>query len=83
MITDQKISINFAACTGCVKCYQGCPTDVFRWNADIARPIVAFPDDCSSCYVCEDLCPVDCIHIAEERSQRRQRSIYDRLNIPI
>jgi formate hydrogenlyase subunit 6/NADH:ubiquinone oxidoreductase subunit I len=55
---------------------------VFRWDDSAARPIIAFERDCSICFICKDVCPVNCIAIAEERSNRVY-SIYDRLNIPV
>ena len=72
-----------AACTGCLKCYELCPTDVFRWDAAVAQQVVAFAADCCTCYVCEEECPARCIAISDDGANPRQHSIYDRLGIPI
>jgi NAD-dependent dihydropyrimidine dehydrogenase PreA subunit len=72
----QKITIDFARCTGCRKCFDYCPTDVFRFDDLRQLPVVAFEKDCCTCFLCEEECPTQCITVAEELSGRRRKSVY-------
>lgn len=31
--------------------------DVFRWDETTRRPVVAYPEDCAQCNLCEIYCP--------------------------
>ena len=61
----QQVSfdINKESCTGCKTCFESCFVDVFRWDNEENRPIIAYPEDCVACYLCEDSCPVKCIEV--------------------
>ena len=60
------ISIDLEGCTGCQTCYEACFVDVFRWNAQDERPIVAYPEDCVECNKCELECPEHVIGITAD-----------------
>ncbi len=51
------IKIDFDCCNGCKICYKACFVDVFRWDDENKRPVVAYPEDCASCNLCELNCP--------------------------
>ncbi len=51
-------------CTGCNKCYEICPQDVFDAGAENSPPIIARLDDCHSCRQCALHCPVSAIHVS-------------------
>ncbi len=57
------IAIDHETCNGCKICYKACFVDVFRWDSEKKRPIVAYPEDCVQCNVCELNCPKDCIQV--------------------
>jgi NAD-dependent dihydropyrimidine dehydrogenase PreA subunit len=58
-----EIRIDFDACSGCKTCYNACFVDVFRWDRAAKRPIVAYPEDCAECNMCEVSCPEECIEV--------------------
>ncbi|MET0386854.1 MAG: 4Fe-4S binding protein [Polyangiales bacterium] len=50
-------------CTGCNLCVRACPTNVFEARpGDI--PIIARPDSCQTCFMCELYCPVDALYVS-------------------
>ena len=55
------VIIDFDACSGCKTCYLACFADVIRWDAATKHPIVAYPEDCAECNMCEVTCPAACI----------------------
>jgi NAD-dependent dihydropyrimidine dehydrogenase PreA subunit len=57
------VKIDLEACNGCRTCYEACFVDVFRWDEAAKRPIVAYPEDCVECNVCELNCPRECINV--------------------
>lgn len=54
-------SIDLEKCVGCGTCVQKCPLDVFRLRGDQA--VIAYPDDCMTCYLCERSCPTGAIFV--------------------
>lgn len=40
-----------------------CPMDVYSWDKTPSRPVVAYPDDCCYCGICELDCPQWCIDV--------------------
>ena len=57
------VDIDFAACDGCKICYKACFVDVFRWDESTKRPIVAYPEDCVQCNLCELNCRPEAIKV--------------------
>src|SRR4051812_9284543 len=50
-------------CTGCNLCVKACPTNVFEAReGDI--PIIARPDSCQTCFMCELYCPADALFVS-------------------
>ncbi len=50
-------------CTGCGVCLDSCPNDVIRLGDD-KRARIAYPDDCQTCYLCEEDCPEGAIEVS-------------------
>jgi NAD-dependent dihydropyrimidine dehydrogenase PreA subunit len=57
------IKIDMDVCNGCMTCYDACFVNVFRWNKEEEKPIVAYPEDCVECNKCELGCPVEAIQV--------------------
>jgi electron transport complex protein RnfB len=55
----QVALIDEAACIGCAKCIDACPTDAITGARKWMHTIIAA--DCSGCELCLPPCPVDCI----------------------
>ena len=55
--------IDEAACIGCARCLDDCPTDAIIGARKRMHTVIA--GDCSGCELCLPLCPVDCIHMVE------------------
>lgn len=49
--------IDYGHCTGCTRCYELCPMDIFGWDEAKKRPTVDYPEECTLCCVCEIVCP--------------------------
>ncbi|ATW24998.1 4Fe-4S dicluster domain-containing protein [Candidatus Formimonas warabiya] len=60
-------SIDYNRCSGCHKCWDICPMDVYRLAGK--EVYIAYQADCMSCYLCELLCPQQAIHVSPERGQ--------------
>ena len=54
--------IDEAACIGCARCLDDCPTDAIVGARKRMHTVIAA--DCTGCELCLPLCPVDCIHMA-------------------
>lgn len=53
--------IDESKCVGCGTCVERCPLDVFRLTDGHA--VIAYPDDCMTCYLCERSCPAGAIFV--------------------
>lgn len=42
-------------CIGCSACVQSCLNDVLRMKR--GKAVIAYQDDCSACFACENDCP--------------------------
>lgn len=60
------IKIDFEDCTGCRTCFKVCFVDVYRYDEDSDKPIVAYPEDCVACNMCELSCPEHCIEVVPD-----------------
>lgn len=48
-------------CIGCGRCVDRCPLDTLRMKDN--KAVIAYPDDCHSCYLCEIVCPAGAIYV--------------------
>lgn len=46
----QRYDLN--ACIGCESCMTVCPMDVFRFDYDQMKSVMAYPENCQSCGQC-------------------------------
>lgn len=56
--------IDYEKCTGCGKCADLCPTDVFFETKGFGKikgqkPVVSHPEICWHCNWCVSICPVE------------------------
>ncbi len=61
-------------CNGCEGmeepiCVESCPTDVIRFDTDAKKAFMAYPTDCTTCFLCELDCPVQAIYVSPEASK--------------
>jgi len=57
------VKIDYHTCNGCGQCYRECPMDVIGWDEEKDMPLVAYPDECAYCGICEIECPKKAIDI--------------------
>ena len=53
---DSKVAVDLELCKACGICINLCPEGVFDAD-DQAMPVIARPDDCTACLLCELHCP--------------------------
>lgn len=53
-VSVQRYDLNL--CIGCRNCVQVCPMDVFRFNEEVNKSVIAFPENCQSCGQCYVYC---------------------------
>lgn len=58
--------IDEAACIGCARCLDDCPTDAIVGARKRMHTVITA--DCTGCELCLPLCPVDCIHLSPAQS---------------
>ena len=46
----QRFDLN--RCIGCMNCVNVCPMDVFRFDYDAMKSIIAYPENCQGCGQC-------------------------------
>ena len=49
--------VDYEHCTGCTRCYEMCPMDIFGWDKDKKQPTCDYPEECTLFCVCEIVCP--------------------------
>ncbi len=49
-------------CTGCNRCVEVCPTNVFD-KSEAGPPRIARQADCQTCFICELYCAADAIYV--------------------
>lgn len=64
-------------CDGCGVCLSVCPMDVFRMDPETGDYLVAYRDDCMTCFACEIECRREAIMVGPFRKPRIQA--FDRL----
>ncbi|TWH75922.1 NAD-dependent dihydropyrimidine dehydrogenase PreA subunit [Azomonas agilis] len=55
-------------CTGCQKCLEVCPAQVFELGVD-GLSSIARQQDCQSCYMCELYCTSDALYVSPNCEQ--------------
>jgi NAD-dependent dihydropyrimidine dehydrogenase PreA subunit len=53
-------------CTRCGACVVACPTHVLDAEAD-GSPLIARPDQCQTCFMCEMYCQADALYVAPDQ----------------
>jgi NAD-dependent dihydropyrimidine dehydrogenase PreA subunit len=76
-----RVAIDAGKCDGCGVCLHSCPTDVLRFDVATQKASVAYPDDCCTCFLCQDDCPQHAIVVSFSGANPRHTSIYDLLGI--
>jgi len=57
------VNVDSKKCIGCRCCYDVCPLDVFVWDKQSKRPVVVYEEECQMCFICQEECPADAVHI--------------------
>ena len=66
-------TVNLEACLGDSQCLDSCSHDVFDWDIDSSRPVVARPLNCMlGCRTCAGLCPAEAIRLPPIEKLRSQ-----------
>ena len=52
-------------CTGCNRCVEVCPANVFD-RGEAGVPIIARAADCQTCFQCELYCQADALYVAPD-----------------
>ena len=60
---NMMVEIDETKCNRCGICFDNCPRDVIRIDAESNKAIIKYPEDCNGCYACELKCPCDAIYI--------------------
>ena len=62
------ITIDLETCSRCKTCVKACFVNVLRWDETEKKPVVAHPEDCVHCNVCELNCGKHCITVIPDYS---------------
>lgn len=55
--------VSHERCITCQACVSACPENVFD-KREHAPPVIARPDDCQTCFLCELYCPADALYVS-------------------
>lgn len=55
--------VSATRCIKCNACVAACPQHVFDAVAG-AAPVIARPDQCQTCFLCELYCPADALYVS-------------------
>jgi NAD-dependent dihydropyrimidine dehydrogenase PreA subunit len=50
-------------CDGCYVCVELCTKDVLRLDEKSKKAVIAYRDDCQTCYTCEMNCPTKAVFV--------------------
>ena len=73
-----RIEIDRDSCSGCQTCFDSCFVDVYRWDDEAEQPIVAYPEDCTACNMCELECPTGAIEVVMDYEHRDWPPVIER-----
>ena len=66
-------TINYDLCAADLECLNFCPHEVFEWDEETGRPIVAHPYDClPGCDSCRQNCTNHAISFPSKRELRAE-----------
>ena len=49
--------VDLTKCIGCGTCFKLCPMDVFRFDEEAGKSVIAYPEECQICGQCYVHCP--------------------------
>lgn len=58
--------IDIDKCIGCENCWNICPMDVFRFDYEKMKSVIAYPENCQSCGQCYLHCKGRSLGFADE-----------------
>ena len=66
-----RIEIAWGECKGCEACVRACFVNVLGWDGRDRRPVVAHPEDCVHCNLCELACAEGFIEVTPDFAAMR------------
>ncbi len=60
------VRIDLNKCIGCQTCVNICPCDVFYFNEEARKSVLAYPENCQSCGQCYLNCKGHCLGISND-----------------
>lgn len=69
---DSPIAIDLTTCKSCGICVGVCPRDVFDTD-ERGNPVVARPNDCTACLLCEWHCPDFAVEVRRRKPVKKAR----------
>jgi 2-oxoglutarate ferredoxin oxidoreductase subunit delta len=76
MNTEQQappLALDISLCKACGICIELCPQHVFD-ETDMGEPVLARPDDCTLCLLCELHCPDFAIEVRRREKKAEQEA---------
>ncbi len=68
-----RMIIGADGCTACHTCVDVCFVNAIGWDDELDTPVLAYPDDCQVCCICEVACPASALEIVPDWAGRRPR----------
>lgn len=64
--------VDYEKCVGCGMCAAGCGRNVYEWDFDLDKPVVARPENClAGCVTCANTCLKDAISFPPKDAIRK------------
>lgn len=60
------IRVDLNKCVGCRRCVDVCPLDVFYFDLEARKSVLAYPECCQNCGQCYVNCPTRSIGMSNE-----------------
>jgi 2-oxoglutarate ferredoxin oxidoreductase subunit delta len=70
LVDDSPVVIDLTTCKTCGICVGVCPKSVFDTD-ERGHPVVARPDDCTACLLCEWHCPDFAIEVRRRKAAKK------------